>query len=165
MPDTILVNAKYLSDLFDVSPRWIDDLAVKMRNGSPVVVKISRGKFDRDASITGYVKFLREEQKGGTAPAQRKLLAQAESAEIDLALKRDEVVHIDDVLDTVTVIVSNVRTALLSCPTEIATQIDDGMSRAEIKNIVDHHIREALKGFSEAQKAFVRKSSGDKKTR
>lgn len=165
MPDPNIVTTKVLAEKLDITVRWVNELSEKMIDGRPVCVREKRGRWKEKESIRGYIKFLREQSKSGTGPAERKILAQAKSAEIDLALKLSEVVHIDDVLDTVTLIVSNVRTALLSCPTEIATQIDDGMSRAEIKAIVDHHIREALKGLSEAPKAFVRKSSGDKKAR
>ena len=161
--DPNIVNAKKLADQFGVTQRWIAELSTKEINGRPVVQKASRGKFDYDASVSGYIAFLKEESTTGNAAARRKLMAQAQSAEIDLAIKQGDVVHIDDVLDTVRIIVSNTRTALLGCPTEIATEIDDGMKRAEIKSIVEHHITEALRELSKAPKKFVRKPSRDKK--
>jgi len=70
--------------------------------------------------------------------------AKREMAEIKLASMKGEIHHSKDVKRVLTEMLSNFKTKICSIPTKIATQINKTMTIAEIENLLEKEINNAL---------------------
>jgi len=92
------ITTKALADLFDTTPKTIADLAKR----DLIVSAGARGKWELEASVTGYVQHLRNEASargGEDASAARARLGQAQAslAETKAGVMRGELVEAEAV--------------------------------------------------------------------
>lgn len=144
-------SAPELASLFSATVQTITKLA---REG--IVVRTSRGKYDREKSITNYVCHLRDTAAGrGGASAveslsdERARLAkeQADHAALKNAQLRGELVPKSDVLATWSSMASDIRAGMLAVPSRVQQRLA-GLTTVDVETI-DAEIREALKTLGE----------------
>jgi hypothetical protein len=75
---------------------------------------------------------------------RRKLAAEAALAEIEVSKRRGEVVEIEDVANAVGDDYANLRAKLLSLPTKIAPQLVGNDDAADIEDLLQRLVTEAL---------------------
>ena len=95
MPEAMVVPAKTIAKLFDVTERRVQQLAKK-----GIITKNERGRYDLKAAVQGYIKFLRKSSLEGPEGTisldearRRKLTAEATLSELELAQKRETLVE------------------------------------------------------------------------
>jgi hypothetical protein len=81
---------------------------------------------------------------------RRKLVAEAELAELEAAVKRDELVPIDVVADAVGAEYAAVRAKLLSIPTKLAPILAITSDVEEVRSLLIEKLREALEELRDA---------------
>ena len=146
-----------LADVTGFSRTTIENYIAK---GLPVAYKGLPGgnptKIDTAVFITWLVRQEREridaehkhDEVGSLDFKDRRMAAQAESAEITLARLKGEIVSIDVVEEVVTNAITDSRARLLAIPTKVAPQLT-AISRASvIKQILELAINEALNELS-----------------
>ena len=97
MKNKKLISVNELADIFNVSTRWVQQLA---QDG--VVSKLKSGKYDLYKCSQAYIKFLEKKLAGkdsksadGKKEKRRLTKLQADSREIDLLAKKAEVISIE----------------------------------------------------------------------
>ena len=83
-----------------------------------------------------------------TAERTRKLAAEAQLAEMELAKARHEYVAVADVASAWSEVLSAVRARLLSMPTTLATIVANENEVARCQAIIETHVHEALTELS-----------------
>lgn len=140
------VSGRDLARLFGVHDRTIRDLA-----DEGLVVKLSRGRFDRDASITRYVTHLRDAAAGrggasgvASLTSERSRLAreQADAVSLKNATLRGELVSATEVQSRWTAILAAVRARLLAVPSRVGLR-SPHLTREDVA-VLDQELRDAL---------------------
>ncbi len=140
------VGAPYLASLFGLTERRIRQLA-----DDGIIPKLQHGLYPLDDSVRGYTVFLQEASRKGGEKNEDILIAQAryESAradkmEMEVALRRRELVLASDIETEVMNMVANFRARLLSLPSSIAAQGLGMTNRTEFERLVRIKVKEAL---------------------
>lgn len=150
------VRKSRLAELFSCSPRTIQDLEDK-----GLVIKLRRGYFDEDASITNYVKHLREKAAGRQGEdgkidvvAEGALLkrVQREEVELRIAKLKGSLIELADVEPTWERIVMVVRQHVLRIPS-LARQRISTLTGQDAK-ILDELVRSVLEEASNDEAAL-----------
>lgn len=138
-----------LCKLFDLTPRRVQQLTAE-----GVLVKTTRGLYDLVASVKGYVKYLRalaergaDRDPGGWDVRRRR--ANAETAELELAQKRGEVVNLAEVMESDQRLATVVRSGMLAVPGKAAVIIPDKSTAAQRETIIRRLVDEALSALSQ----------------
>jgi phage terminase Nu1 subunit (DNA packaging protein) len=142
------VGVNDLAEMFDCSPRLIEDLAER-----GVVVRLAHGKYDPLASTRAYVRKLREQAAGrggdGGAAASIKYKAAATDL-LRLRLRREsgELVLVALVREQWGRIMRMIRQHVLSLPGRIAVDLQ---LSAHDRQVVERHCRDLLMDASLAK--------------
>ena len=144
MSDQQVYPAKVIASLLDISERRVTQLV-----NEGIIPKTDRGRYELFPVVQGYIKFLRERKLGEAVVSldearQRKLAAEAEMAEIDLAKARADVVLVEDVGKQWDAILSAVKTRLLAVPNKVAPLASVEIDQAIVKEIIEDGIHTAL---------------------
>jgi phage terminase Nu1 subunit (DNA packaging protein) len=144
MSDQPVYPAKVIASLFDITERRVQQLVAQ-----GVIPKTERGRYELFPAVQGYIKFLRERKLSEAVVSldearQRKLAAEAEMAEIELAKARADVVRIDDVARQWDAILSGVRTRLLALPTKVAPMVAVENDQSIVKEMIEDGVYSAL---------------------
>ena len=144
MSDQPVYPAKVIASLFDITERRVQQLVAQ-----GVIPKTERGRYELFPAVQGYIKFLRERKLSEAVVSldearQRKLAAEAELAEIELAKARADVVRIDDVARQWDAILSGVRTRLLALPTKVAPMVAVENDQSIVKEMIEDGVYSAL---------------------
>ncbi len=131
------VDLRTLAGVLGLTTRTINQLC-----DSGVVVRISFGRYDLEASVKNYVEKLR--QKTGNA-RDRLNNAQAEIAELKLAEQRGELVPAAAVAATWANMLADIRAGLLAVPERAAARAS--LDRATVE-IIAAEIRETLEALA-----------------
>lgn len=144
------LTVKQLAALLKLKPRRIQQLSAE---GMP---KISRGRYDFQKAVLWYVCFLQDAiqknksmiSEGKFAGVQteraRKLRADAELKEIELAEQRGQLVAIPDVVKVFVDLVHMTKARVLATPPRIASAVLGETSQIMIQAIVEKQLKEAL---------------------
>ena len=152
-PESPIVSQAELCRLFNTTPQTV--LAWEGR-GCPIVQKGGRGKPSR-YRVSEVIRW-REEQAALAATGdlaamdmeeakRRKLAAEAALAELDLAVRRNEYVLIEEVAETVAAEYSDVRANFTSMPGDIAADLE-GLATIEIQELLAAKVSEILTALS-----------------
>ena len=144
MSDQQVYPAKTIASLLDISERRVGQLV-----NEGIIPKTERGRYELFPVVQGYVKFLRERKLGKAVVSldearQRKLAAEAEMAEIELAKARADVVRVEDVARQWETILGDVRTRFLSLPTKLAPLVAVEGEKTTVKEKIEDGINTAL---------------------
>ncbi|MBN9459045.1 MAG: hypothetical protein J0I54_20625 [Bosea sp.] len=138
------VSEEQLAKLLGCSDRNIRDLAKRQ-----LVVKVAPGRYDLGRSVQTYVKHLRDQAAGHRSGEDdlvveraRLTRLQAEEIEVRLAVRRGELIAIDEVSPALERIVRAVQLSLLAVATKAAGRLPH-LSRHDV-GVVDALIRESL---------------------
>jgi phage terminase Nu1 subunit (DNA packaging protein) len=154
MPSPATYPLDTISKLLDLTPRRVQQLA---KEG--VIPRAEHGRYELVPAVRGYIRYLKERS---IAPGvisfdearHRKLAAEAEMAEIELAKARADVVRIDDVAQQWDAILSGVRTRLLALPTKVAPMVAVENDQSIVKEMIEDGVYSALgelaAGFSDS---------------
>lgn len=121
------VNSAELASFFSCSVTEIAQLAHK-----GIIAKIARGRFDRDASAMGYIKYLREQAAGRLGRNARfdpvkegvkKKRAETGLIELRLQQARGEVMSRETVMSVWGTVLKVVRQGVLGLPNKLALRI------------------------------------------
>jgi len=120
------------------------------KDGMP---KAGRNKYPMIASIRWYIQFWKDKANAGdtalTRYKKRLAKAQAESAEIDLKVKKREMIPAADVEKDAFNMARQTRDAMLSIPDRISDQLAAENESSEIHKIMKEEILRALRGLAE----------------
>lgn len=157
LPET--VTTKELAYLFDVTPRRVLDM---VKAGLP---KIARNTYPLAEALQWYISFWRDRAEGREEPEdedkvgplnQLRLVrirlneAKAEDAELDLAQKKGELIHIDDYLDELQAAIQPVRSRLLGAPDRIVPELAEADSEEEMRARMERVVREILEDLRQS---------------
>lgn len=130
-----------LADLLGVTARSISEIT-----GNGILRTVGRGEYDLKGSVRAYSEWVRKARRGSnesTAAAKlRKETALAEKAELANAIRRRDYVPAAEVLDTWSIVLRDVRLAILAIPGRIQAQLPD-LSPADL-TAIDREIRDQL---------------------
>ena len=140
---TIVQIAKAL----DLSTKMVNDLIAR-----GTITKQPRGQYDLEVATHEYVRHIRGVAAGRMRSGEldlaeeRARLAkeQADAKEMENALARGDLVHIDDVADQFGKQATAVRTRLLSIPSKAAPLVISCTKPAEARAVIEDMIVEAL---------------------
>jgi phage terminase Nu1 subunit (DNA packaging protein) len=144
MSEQQVYPAKTIASLLDITERRVGQL---VKEG--IIPKTDRGRYQLFPVVQGYIKFLRERKLGKAVVSldearQRKLAAEAEMAEIELAKARADVVRVEDVARQWENILGDVRTRFLALPSKLAPVIAVENKQAIVKEMIEDGINTAL---------------------
>lgn len=148
------VPGALLAELLDLTPRRIQQLA---KEGH--VKRASRtGRYLLGPSVRSYVQFLRRKIAAREGPEEdltrdriRIQRAKAESAELDLAQRKGELVPGDQIEGALVALHSGIRTRLMAVPAKVAPIVHAAQTTAEAESIIRKHQEEALQEIASAQ--------------
>lgn len=135
---------KTICSLLDLSERRVQQLS---REG--VIPKAERGRYQLEEAVRGYIHYLRDRSLDGGVVSledarKRKLNAEAELAEIELARARADVVAVDDVAAQWDAILGAARMRLLGLPTKLAPIAAIESDQSIVKELIEDGIYTAL---------------------
>lgn len=138
-----------LCSLLDLTPRRVQQLT-----NEGVLFKVERGRYDLIKSVRGYISYLRDRAEKNASNSEdaalnRKRMADAQIAELDLELRRGERLPADQVEEMMQRVATTVRTNLLSIPTKISPLVTGKKTTAQIEKIVRTAIDDALLALTE----------------
>lgn len=144
MPAPATYPLKTICKLLDLSERRVQQLSAE-----GVIPRAERGRYELEAAIRGYVHYLRDRSLDGGVVSleearKRKIAAEAELAEIELAKARADVVAIDDVAKQWDTILANVRTRFLALPTKVAPMVAPETDQSLVKEFIEDAVHTAL---------------------
>lgn len=145
-----LVNIKQMSEMMNVSPRWVQKLAAE---GLP---RAGRGKYDAVKVILWYVRYLQAALEKKAVPQgdgtfagmkderARSIRADAELKEMELAQKRRELVRVDDVARAAVDLVVLTKSRIMTVPARLAAEITGESSRIMVQARIEKALTDAL---------------------
>ena len=144
MADTPTYPVSTICKLLDLTDRRVQQLS---REG--IIPKTERGRYELVPAVRGYIKYLRDRCVDNGVVSidvarQRKITAEAELAEIELAKARADVVCIQDVAKQWDFILSAVRTRLLAVPTKVAPMAAVETDQSRVKELIEDGVFTAL---------------------
>lgn len=138
--------------VFDCSERNVQDLA---RRG--VIPKARHGRYDLVACVQAYIRHLREVASGHTSQ-DRKLdltqeraklaIQQTEKLELENSIARGELIPKDEYLSSAGVVMSAVRTRVLSIGSKVQHAVAAKSEPRECRKVIEAEAREALEELS-----------------
>ncbi len=141
------VNRAELARILGVDVRTIDTYT---RQGMPIEKRSRRKGDPSEYNTAAAIEWLRESSSEESVPLDfekaraRKMRADAELAEYDLAKTRGELVAVEDVAALVNEDYSAVRLALLGIPARLSAELVIAEDADMVRAILDESIREAL---------------------
>lgn len=134
--------------LCDLTPRRVQQLTAE-----GVLVKVERGRYDLIRSVRGYIQYLKERAlKADQVPEdewkKRKVRAEAETAEHELAVLRSDYIEKGKIRDRDERVASTIRAKLRAIPSGLAAKLTGKQSLAERHKIIAKAIDEALEELS-----------------
>lgn len=142
------VTRQEIADLFGVSHTTVD---AWMKRGMPVKQRGSRGKSWQinTAEVSAWLEQRAAERVGGdvsdeTELKRRKLAAEAQKLELELARAKGELVPLDQLERALSNTFAEIKTNLRSVPSRVATALIGEDSETRIKQIVLAEIDQAL---------------------
>ena len=139
-------NVATISKLFGISERRVQQLA---RDG--VIPKPEKNQYELVGCVRAYIDYLQKRAFGkGVAPQDthleraRLIKAQADMAEIDLAIKTGSLVAVETIESDWSQMVSSCRSKLLAIPSKAAYQISGLEEVVEIEKFLKRTINDAL---------------------
>ncbi|GGC90457.1 hypothetical protein [Chelatococcus reniformis] len=146
------VAAVQLAALFDCSERTIRDLAQR-----GVLAKVGRDRYDAPASVTAYIRHLREQPSargsgsGDLNPEQeraRKDRALADKTELQNAVTRGELVSAEDAEAAWVEMISIARSRLLAMPTKLGPALATMTTATEVQSAIEAEVTAALEDLA-----------------
>jgi phage terminase Nu1 subunit (DNA packaging protein) len=147
-----LANIAAIAERLKLTPRRIQQL---VGEGLP---RVTRGKYDVDEVLDWYIAKLEKQLAGETdengAAAKRYneelrlLSARADEQELELALRRGELVAIGDVEKEMTDLVATTKARILTVPARVAPDILGEQSRVMVQAKLEKALKEALEHLS-----------------
>jgi phage terminase Nu1 subunit (DNA packaging protein) len=150
----IRVEVSRLMELFQMTDSGVRSL---VRKG--IIPKPSAGGYFFDASITGYVTYLRKYAKGrpnwddadnGPSDRSRLLKAKADIEELKAQELDGRLVSVDAVAETLSSITTTIRNRLLAIPSRAATLVvgedDPDVIQAQLEALVHEALTELSEG-------------------
>lgn len=150
----MVFSAKQLSDVLNLTPRRVQQLA---EDG--IIVKASRGKYFAFESIKRYVQTL-QEKRGDSDKVdyytEHALLEKAkrEKAELELAKRKNQLHDAADVELVLTNMLTTFRNRVMAIPPKVAPKVIGVKNLAEINQVIQQEILEALTELSEYDPAM-----------
>ena len=164
MPEAMVVPAKTIAKLFDVTERRVQQLAKK-----GIITKNERGRYELKSAVQGYIKFLRKSSLEGPEGTisldearRRKLSAEATLSELELEQKRETLVEAVEVEKTWFEIGQNIKGRLLAMPAHVAPLVIGETKQAVVKSIIEKEVLSTLNELSVERATFRKPAGGDK---
>ena len=164
MPEAMVVTAKTIAKLFDVTERRVQQLAKK-----GIITKNERGRYDLKSAVQGYIKFLRKSSLEGPEGTisldearRRKLSAEATLSELELEQKRETLVEAVEVEKTWFEIGQNIKGRLLAMPAHVAPLVIGETKQAVVKSIIEKEVLSTLNELSVERATFRKPAGGNK---
>jgi phage terminase Nu1 subunit (DNA packaging protein) len=151
-----IVDVKRLMKEFGITDRWVHRL---VESGMP---KTSHGKYDLLICYRWYVHFLQAavrkrslftEADGEKSLAQerlRRLAAEADLKEIELAKQRGQLIALDDIEKTLTDLVLTTKACIMAIAPRLAPELVGETSRVVIQAKLEKALKEALSYLAKA---------------
>jgi len=137
-------GAATMAKLLDLSPRRVQQL---VKDG--VIPKMERGRYELVPVVRAYIHYLRERNiQAGVVSLEevrtRKIKAEAELAEIDLAHQRGETINVDAAAIVWGEVLSVAKGRLLSIPAKLAPIVAVEDAPAICKALIEEQVFEVL---------------------
>lgn len=138
------VSVQELAELLGLSPRRVQQLVA-----DGVIPKAAHGSYDLGRSIRAYLKHLKGDglasvPKDYTAERTRLVKAQADKAEMEVALQRGDLWNKDDVAAIWSDEILRCRSRLLVIPSKVAPVLAAISIPAEVQDVLKCEIYQAL---------------------
>lgn len=151
--ENLNVSPKVVAEAFGVTERRVrqlvkDNIIERQKNGNYNLCTVTKqyiAYIKNNNTEANYKKI--SEKKLNEQFLHEK--AKREMAEIKLASMKGEIHHSKDVKRVLTEMLSNFKTKICSIPKKIATQINKTMTTAEIENLIEKEINNALTELTE----------------
>ncbi len=142
--DTVICNADAMSHVLQVKAPM---MTIYRQRG--LIVQPEHGKYDLVATVR---KVLEATKNGSNSDEghdfqvekARLTKAQADKAEMEVSELSGDLVQVEDVVDEWQSQLMDMKGKLLSIPSKIATLVADMGNPAEVQELIDDYIREAL---------------------
>lgn len=155
-----IVTTKELSEILDLSPRRIQQLAKEN-----ALVRASRGKYDLPSSIQAYIEYTNEPNPDELDKTEEETLwtrARRRKAELELNIMQGEVHKSEDVEKVMNDMLGSFRAQLLVLPGKLAPLLIMQNEVEVIKSIIKDYIYEAMEEMSTYNPhTFYAKSNDD----
>jgi phage terminase Nu1 subunit (DNA packaging protein) len=146
------VSGKTIARVCNISERRVHQLA---KEG--IMPKAEKGRYAFLRCVTGYIQFLQARVDGSGVKMPhiedskgRKLAAEAEMAELELAKGRAEVITIGDHLKVINLVFDLLKSGILAMPTRIAPNLVTATDVRSIKSLLEADLAAVLADLSQA---------------
>jgi len=142
-------SAKQLSDLLNITPRRIQQLAEE-----GIVVKSARGKYKVLESVRGFIRYLQDKNGDNDEidyNREHALLERAKrlKAELQLNVMKGELHRSKDVELVMNDMIAAFRVRILAIPTKLAPQLEGMKELTQIRDLLTREMIEALTELSQ----------------
>tara|TARA_R110000850_G_scaffold88334_1_gene189736 strand:- start:2 stop:586 length:585 start_codon:yes stop_codon:yes gene_type:complete len=162
--DTVICNADAMSHVLQVKAPMMTNYRQR-----GLIVQPEHGKYDLVATVR---KVLEATKNGSNSDEghdfqiekARLTKAQADKAEMEVSELSGDLVQVEDVVDEWQSQLMDMKGKLLSIPSKLATLVADMGSPAEVQELIDDYIREALlelSNYAGERKHTSQPSSGE----
>jgi len=150
-PKGKLVNQKEACEIFNISKPTLNEW---VRQGCPVKHRGGKGhpsRYDSAAIFEWRLNKVYEDANGSTEAVlieeakRRKMAADAEMAEMNLAERKELLISIPEMIEEVGEQLSRVRSQLLAVPSKLAVAVQHLDKPAEIEKVVKRYISDAMR--------------------
>lgn len=145
--EELWIEAPQLARILNITERRVQQL---VKQGLP---RTARGRYPLVASVHFYIATLRENRPETSSIEQarlRKLIAQADREELELARERNQVVAIDDAMAAIGRAIGECRAKLLALPSKLAPEVALEKSKPMCRAIIETGIHDALADLASA---------------
>ncbi len=150
MTEIATIDVNRLAKVFGVTDKWITDLEKK-----GIVIKISRGVYDYDATVMNHTKYLREQAANNQGEMQshkiRKMKAEADTAEANAKEKTGELINKAWALIAWGEAVQMMKANLLGLPSKLVQLTRAAETDAEARQILENGIKKALSSIANVE--------------
>ncbi len=145
-------SQKEVADLLGISPRQVHNLTDR---GMPRQVHEGKPRYPWPDALKWYITFKVAAEAAKTEPIDfekaraRKMTADAELTEMELARARGETVTVDVFRETVSAIATKVRSQLMAAPGRYSSRMVGLKSLPEAQRMLDQMVRDVLNELKE----------------
>jgi len=139
-----------LATLLDLDVRRVQQLAK-----AGVIPRAKRGSYPIAESVRGYIRYLRRTETDRVRPGDfegartRKMSAEAEMAEIELATRRGQMVAVQDVVSRVASVLERVRARITAIPGKLAPRLVGAETAMQAQGLLQDAVGEVLTELAE----------------
>lgn len=145
-----LFTSQKMAEYLDVSER-----RVRQMRDEEIIKEARPGLYDPAATMKRYIRYIHSNGSGLNEERARLISVKRERAELELAEAKGGLHRTEDIEKALSTMVVNFRARMLAIPAKLAGDLAKMNGQAEVFDVLNKEITEALEELSDYNKAFA----------